>query len=45
MITDSSDGLTPAIDTNEFGCHDPLPDEGKISFQVSDRLGQLCGIF
>jgi len=37
--------LTPTTDTNEIGCHDPLPDTYKLSPQVSDHLGRLYGIF
>jgi hypothetical protein len=37
--------LTPTIDTNRFGHHDPLSDVRVLSAQVSDYIGQLCGIF
>jgi hypothetical protein len=37
--------LTPTADTNGIGCHDPLPDKYKLSPQVSDGLGHLCGTF
>jgi hypothetical protein len=32
-------------DTNGLGRHDPLPDMCRLSPQVSDHLGHLCGIF
>jgi hypothetical protein len=37
--------MTPTADTNAVGRHDPLPDMCALSPQVSDCLGQLCGIF
>jgi len=37
--------VTPTTDTNRFGRHDPLSDVRLLSAQVSDYIGQLCGIF
>jgi len=37
--------LTPTADTNRIGCHDPLSDVCTLFLQVSDYIGQLCGIF
>src|SRR5215467_892644 len=37
--------VTPTTDTNRFGRHDPLSDVRVLSAQVSNYIGQLCGIF
>jgi hypothetical protein len=37
--------VTPTTDTNRFGRHDPLSDVCTLFPQVSDYIGQLCGIF
>jgi hypothetical protein len=41
---DQSVALTPTADTNRIGCHDPLSDVCALFLQVSDYIGQLCGI-
>jgi hypothetical protein len=41
----SRGAVTPTTDTNRFGRHDPLSDVRVPSAQVSDYIGQLCGIF
>ena len=37
--------VTPTTDANRFGHYDPPSDVRVLSAQVSDYIGQLCGIF
>jgi len=37
--------VTPRIDTNGIGCHDPLSDVCALPAQVDDHIRQPCGIF